>query len=372
MAMKTYILSIPERLKMKSAELDAKAVLCGKSWTLFNDEGQKQVFIFQADGSLLVALNGNVTKSHWSIIPENGSIIISENDSNGTMFHPIFLDKVVFALQQDGTNSSLFMIDESVSDSFRPKTLTELSFYFSQVDKLLTYPVSSVPEKPKASADPKDYTPPYGTSNSTPGYRTSAASSARNNGKIDSQNKDIWVGLFFIVALVFAILFFYKDGSYKSLLENYDSVLKSEKELRDANFKLDFDKKLLYTTYPILISEIEIGNFDYNNNALTDYGKTIFSSDTKYLKPRIKYMGFNSGQIVLNIKLYNSYGYMSSGTSSPNGFSYSTTLKVNPGSSMVELPSWGSNTKGHWPAGKYRYEIWYEDVCLKSKSFTVY
>ena len=134
--MKTFLLNIPQRLKLKSQKLDASAVLCDKPWTVFNDEGIKQLFIFQPDGTLLITTNGIVSNSTWKYISANKSIIIT-TDNKSVMFHPAFLDDVVFALQQDGEGSCLFMIDENNTQSFSPKTLTELGTYFTNKERQL-------------------------------------------------------------------------------------------------------------------------------------------------------------------------------------------------------------------------------------------
>lgn len=134
--MKTFLLNIPNRLKLKDQELDAQAALCDKPWTVFNDEGIKQLFIFQPDGTLLITTNGVVSNSSWKYIPANKSIIIT-TENKSVMFHPAFLDDVVFALQQDGEGSSLFMIDENNKQSFLPNTLTELGAYFSDKERRL-------------------------------------------------------------------------------------------------------------------------------------------------------------------------------------------------------------------------------------------
>ena len=134
--MKTFLLNIPQRLKLKSQELDASAALCDKPWTVFNDEGIKQLFIFQPDGTLLITTSSIVSSSTWRYISANKSIIIT-TDNKSIMFHPAFLDDVVFALQQDGEGSCLFMIDENNKQSFSPRTLRELTAYFTEKERLL-------------------------------------------------------------------------------------------------------------------------------------------------------------------------------------------------------------------------------------------
>ena len=52
MVMKTYLFETLNRYKRFSESLDAKAVLSNKAWVVFNDEGEKQVYIFQEDGTV--------------------------------------------------------------------------------------------------------------------------------------------------------------------------------------------------------------------------------------------------------------------------------------------------------------------------------
>jgi len=135
--MKTYLLNIPKELKKFSQELDVKALLCNKTWEVLNDEGNKQVFIFQNDGKLLISTNGDVTNSTWQFITANNSIVITALDQT-TMLHPAFIDGVIFAMQKDGTQECLFLIDEQNKDICPNRTLTELNLYFYQeVSKIL-------------------------------------------------------------------------------------------------------------------------------------------------------------------------------------------------------------------------------------------
>ena len=67
--MKTYFLDVLNGYKRLSEKLDAKTILCNKSWRIFNDSGEKEIYIFQEDGSLIISLNGKVTHATWQYIP---------------------------------------------------------------------------------------------------------------------------------------------------------------------------------------------------------------------------------------------------------------------------------------------------------------
>ncbi len=159
-----------------------------------------------------------------------------------------------------------------------------------------------------------------------------------------------------------------------SQLNNNISTLEGENSnLRQEVISLNSLKHKVSNAYPLIINNIEIANVDYNGNVKTDYGYTIYSSKTMYLQPRIKYDGLSSGDKTLKVKWYNPDGTLRRGSSSPSGFSQSESCYIYSGNgNTCTLNSWGNRTKGHWKAGTYRIEIWYDNVCLKSKTFTIY
>ena len=128
--MKTYFLDVLNGYKRLSEKLDAKRILCNKSWRIFNDSGEKEIYIFQEDCSLIISLNGKVIHATWQYIPANKSLVISTSQES-FMLHPAFVDENIFALQQDGTNKFAFMIDENQTVNFAPKSLRELTCYFN-------------------------------------------------------------------------------------------------------------------------------------------------------------------------------------------------------------------------------------------------
>lgn len=133
--MKTYLFDTIERYRRFSESLDVKVVICNKSWSVFNDSGEKEIYIFQEDGSLIISNNGKVTNGTWKYIPANKSIIINGN-SQSYMLHPAFMDELLFALQVDGTQQCAFLIDENNKKSFEPKNYSELLQYFHSKEQL--------------------------------------------------------------------------------------------------------------------------------------------------------------------------------------------------------------------------------------------
>ncbi|MGL5959714.1 MAG: hypothetical protein ACRCY6_03065 [Bacteroidales bacterium] len=127
--MKSYFLDSISRYKRFSEKLDVKTNLCNKTWWIFNDSGEKEVYIFEEDGGLIISINGQVTNAKWRFLSANKSLIITTK-TQSLMVHAAYIDDVVFALQIDGTNHYVFLIDEVNLNSFRLKSLNDVKKYF--------------------------------------------------------------------------------------------------------------------------------------------------------------------------------------------------------------------------------------------------
>ena len=91
--MKAYILDSLNRYKRLSEVLDVKTVLCNKSWWVFNDIGEKELYIFQESGKLIISVSGKVTNATWEYVSANKSLIISA-DKQSYMLHPAFMSSI--------------------------------------------------------------------------------------------------------------------------------------------------------------------------------------------------------------------------------------------------------------------------------------
>lgn len=139
------------------------------------------------------------------------------------------------------------------------------------------------------------------------------------------------------------------------------------------NEALKKENDTLRSMYPIQIRKLEIANVDSTGNAINDYGKEIIAANSMYLMPRITYYSFKPGEKVeLFIKLYNSDGDCVTGDDSPEGYSYSYVINsLSPGENLLPLSGWGGPDYGHFTSGTYRFEIWYNEMCLKAKTFKI-
>lgn len=122
---------------------------------------------------------------------------------------------------------------------------------------------------------------------------------------------------------------------------------------------------------PFIVTSFDVANTESNGNIIQDYGTSIWDFKTKYLKPRLSVKPFKSGTYTVYVKMYKN-GTLTTGSNSPTGYSYSDSVTIS-GTSQhtVYLDGWGSTTAGHWSAGNYRFEVWYDGYCIGSKDFRV-
>lgn len=158
-----------------------------------------------------------------------------------------------------------------------------------------------------------------------------------------------------------------------NLRTELDTTIVNLQRQKTINERLQHENDTLKTLFPIHISKIEVANADANGNTITSYGKPIQASSSMYLMPRITYWGLKvGGKITLNVRLYDSDGKLVTGTSSPAGYSFSCKIDpIMPNENMMSLSGWGGADKGHFKPGSYRYEVWYENVCLQQLVFSL-
>lgn len=114
---------------------------------------------------------------------------------------------------------------------------------------------------------------------------------------------------------------------------------------------------------PFIITDIQI------KDKGAQWGDTIQSSKATYLYPKIVYHGFNSGDYVLGINIYDARKKQSQG----GNYSYTCQISIEEGADKTaSLSGWGYEDPGNWSAGTYIIEIWCRGKELAEKSFVIY
>ena len=129
--MKTYILNGLDRLKQYSKQLDAKAVLYNKNWEIFNEKGEKEVLIFRSNNELLIVQNGIVQKSKWELLSANSILI--ENSNCNYLLKTAFANDNFLALQLDGTNEYMLLIEEEAKRRLILDTIANIENYLNTI-----------------------------------------------------------------------------------------------------------------------------------------------------------------------------------------------------------------------------------------------
>lgn len=157
--------------------------------------------------------------------------------------------------------------------------------------------------------------------------------------------------------------------SFYKLMSQISNV---EDDFMDELKKVSYSGGATSSVIPFVITKLEVANVENNGDIIQDYDSTIYDFKTKYLKPRITVQPLGGkGDYTVYIKLYKD-GSLQTGSSSPAGYTYDDEITLSgSGSQVISLPGWGSKTAGFWSAGNYRFEIWYGDYCVGSKSFRV-
>ena len=112
----------------------------------------------------------------------------------------------------------------------------------------------------------------------------------------------------------------------------------------------------------IRITNIKFGNTDYDGNIISDYGSTLYALSIHFLRPRIFYEELckSSRSETFDVKIYKPDGSLVTGTSSPSGYTYSSTETIYPGNNQVTFPGWGNDNGGYYTPGTYRFEVWHD------------
>ena len=133
--------------------------------------------------------------------------------------------------------------------------------------------------------------------------------------------------------------------------------------------KMDSETNVVDTkpTVPFTITSCTVSNEDYDGNQLP-----MDAEHSQYLTPTITYYCTTSGSYDIYVKLYDANGSLSTGNSSPSGYSQvNSGVSLSSGSGIKKLKGWGGTDSGHWRAGNYRYEFYYDGTLLYTYRFSV-
>lgn len=112
--MKQYLQQLLPRLHEFSQRLDHTENFVEKPWVLIDEDGNRHVYVFQRDKSLVMSVNGHVTIGSWQYIQAAQSLLI-EKGKEKILLNNAFIEKEVMILRMDGSpDNILVLMNESV------------------------------------------------------------------------------------------------------------------------------------------------------------------------------------------------------------------------------------------------------------------
>jgi len=93
--------------------------------------------------------------------------------------------------------------------------------------------------------------------------------------------------------------------------------------------------------------------------------------NVRYIGLDLKVEAFENQSIKFNLKYIQPNGTIKTGTSSPEGFTFSNDTNVNTNTKIINLSAWGNNEKGTYDVGTHHIEVWIENCMIYRKSFVV-
>jgi len=118
----------------------------------------------------------------------------------------------------------------------------------------------------------------------------------------------------------------------------------------------------------ITINNVEFGSCYKNNEIIADFGSTLYARDIPYLNMRISYTSSTAATVY--VKIIDPQGKLSTGESSPSG--YTTKYTLSPSDTGMYVSGWGNDSKTSYRPGSYTVEIWSEGQKLYSKNVYLY
>ena len=135
--MKTF-LGVVKRIKRFSEEFNVSTTLLDKTWHLFNDGGNNEVYQFHHNGSVSITRNGNDIKGIWKWSFENQSLVISINNEVLPFFVE-YADSTIIVLAPEGSSEMVFLIESNNDDALAAKSISKLEQYFLNKERQLKY-----------------------------------------------------------------------------------------------------------------------------------------------------------------------------------------------------------------------------------------
>lgn len=100
-SMTTYLSNLLPRVRQFSQSLDKKELLVDQPWVRIDEQGNKEQYIFERDGKLILSLNGQVQYGNWKYLPAAKSLLI-DRQGGSLLLNQDFFNEGICVLKLDG------------------------------------------------------------------------------------------------------------------------------------------------------------------------------------------------------------------------------------------------------------------------------
>lgn len=107
-----YVNNILPRIKEYSRALNKKELFIDHPWTLIDELGCKQTYIFRRNNELIMSNDGNVLIGSWEILPKASSLLI-DRVKDKLLLKQEFIDDAMMILMTDSLNGLPFILINS-------------------------------------------------------------------------------------------------------------------------------------------------------------------------------------------------------------------------------------------------------------------
>ena len=157
---------------------------------------------------------------------------------------------------------------------------------------------------------------------------------------------------------------------YDELKKQYDNTRIQNREINSKYNNLLKDYENSKNIWKFEITSITFGNWNYS--WIDEPGTTLISARMGYLKPVIIYNSSVNEDVTFYIKIIKPNGQLENNSNSPFDFTYTYTTQIYRGSDQsLYIGDWGRSDQSIFGAGIWTFEIWYNNVCLKSEKVRI-
>jgi hypothetical protein len=163
-------------------------------------------------------------------------------------------------------------------------------------------------------------------------------------------------------------------GGLAAALVGIAALIVTNRSLKkDLNFWIS-ELAELAGVYPLVLTDIQVGNSGGESNWLAEPGKRLDAVDMRYFATRISYEVYHRAPgftLPLTVTIYNPDGQRMTATGRET-YTYTQDVSFPEYTGTVDISGWGNKERSVYRRGTWRVEVWHKDVCLGAKAVTIY